>query len=220
MSEAIRRVSRTNRNDAMASTFRGQTEQLRYIRVLNLTHSVLSPKSDDRLLLVNFQRRTDHTGLRSQIWRKLCNQTGLSNFAICIDKSDGVNITALPSVYGRNRRFPFWLSPRGNGLDCHRTWEALYLNTIPIVWSSPLNPLYVDLPVLIISQLDDISENFLRVRLNEITEMKTKTPPVYHMEKLRFSYWRHLVLSKSRHTTTATKRQNQCWHAKTKPKFN
>ena len=27
----------------------------------------------------------------------------------------------------------FTLSPRGNGLDCHRTWEALYMDSIPIV---------------------------------------------------------------------------------------
>ena len=27
----------------------------------------------------------------------------------------------------------FIISPEGNGVDCHRTWEALYLKTIPIV---------------------------------------------------------------------------------------
>lgn len=30
----------------------------------------------------------------------------------------------------------FCLSPNGNGIDCHKTWEALYLNTIPIVTES------------------------------------------------------------------------------------
>jgi len=33
----------------------------------------------------------------------------------------------------------FILSPRGNGLDAHRTWEALLLGVIPIVRSSALN---------------------------------------------------------------------------------
>ena len=30
----------------------------------------------------------------------------------------------------------FCISPDGNGLDCHRHWEALYLKTIPIVTKS------------------------------------------------------------------------------------
>lgn len=36
----------------------------------------------------------------------------------------------------------FCASPHGNGLDCHRTWEALCLGCVPIVKSSPLDDLY------------------------------------------------------------------------------
>ena len=36
----------------------------------------------------------------------------------------------------------FVLSPRGNGLDAHRTWEAMLVGAIPIVRASALNPLY------------------------------------------------------------------------------
>jgi hypothetical protein len=32
----------------------------------------------------------------------------------------------------------FVLSPRGNGIDCHRHWESLYLQTIPVVTDSLL----------------------------------------------------------------------------------
>lgn len=31
------------------------------------------------------------------------------------------------------RRTMFVPAPAGNGLDCHRTWEALYLGCIPVV---------------------------------------------------------------------------------------
>ena len=37
------------------------------------------------------------------------------------------------------RQYTFVLSPRGAGLDCHRTWEILLLGAIPIVQSSPLD---------------------------------------------------------------------------------
>jgi|TARA_R100000030_G_scaffold17197_2_gene11582 hypothetical protein len=30
------------------------------------------------------------------------------------------------------KKHKFCLSPEGNGIDCHRTWEALYMKTIPI----------------------------------------------------------------------------------------
>jgi len=132
-----------------------------------------------------------------------------------MEKSDGVNISALPTIYARNRQYPFWLSPRGNGLDCHRTWEALYLDVIPIVWNSTLNSLYIDLPVIILDERSEITEQFLRAKLKEIATNKVKNPTVYRFEKLRFSFWRRLVLSKSRHSITTTKRENQCWRAKT-----
>lgn len=31
------------------------------------------------------------------------------------------------------KNYKFTISPQGNGVDCHRTWEALYLKCIPIV---------------------------------------------------------------------------------------
>lgn len=49
----------------------------------------------------------------------------------------------------------FCISPRGNGIDCHRTWEALYLGTIPVVTRSALTEHHPDLPLI---ALDDWSE--------------------------------------------------------------
>lgn len=49
----------------------------------------------------------------------------------------------------------FCISPRGNGVDCHRTWEALYLRTIPIVTRSILTDQHPDLPMIV---LDDWSQ--------------------------------------------------------------
>jgi hypothetical protein len=57
----------------------------------------------------------------------------------------------------------FEVSPRGNGLDCFRTWEALALGTIPIVKTSTLDPLYRDeqLPVVIVRDWDEITQDAL-----------------------------------------------------------
>lgn len=60
--------------------------------------------------------------------------------------------------------FAFELSPRGNGLDCFRTWECLLLDTIPIVKTSPLDALYRQerLPVVIVESYREVTAHNLR----------------------------------------------------------
>lgn len=49
----------------------------------------------------------------------------------------------------------FCISPKGNGIDCHRTWEALYMGAIPIVTKSAVVEQHADYPIVI---LDDWEE--------------------------------------------------------------
>jgi hypothetical protein len=46
----------------------------------------------------------------------------------------------------------FCISPKGRGIDCHRTWEALYLGTVPVVTRSRLTEHHTGLPMIV---LDD-----------------------------------------------------------------
>jgi hypothetical protein len=50
------------------------------------------------------------------------------------------------------KKHRFVASPRGNGIDCHRTWEALYMGCIPIVERHPMYDSWVGLPII---QIDD-----------------------------------------------------------------
>ena len=79
--------------------------------------------------------------------------------------------------------YAFVASPHGNGLDCHRTWEALCLGCIPIVKTSPLDDLYEGLPVLIVGEWRDICENLL---LETIENFKNID---FNYEKLTLNYW-------------------------------
>jgi len=62
----------------------------------------------------------------------------------------------------------FVLSPPGNGIDCHRTWEAIYLGAVPIVKRSfwPFN--HYTLPVLVVNDWHDISEEIANYQPSEI----------------------------------------------------
>ena len=77
----------------------------------------------------------------------------------------------------------FVLSPNGNGLDCHRTWEILLMGSIPVVKKSSLDSLYEDLPVLIVNNWQEVTEELLTQKYPEIIQ---KT---YNRKKLYAAYW-------------------------------
>ena len=53
----------------------------------------------------------------------------------------------------------FCISPNGNGIDCVRTWEALYVGTVPVVTRSLVTEAHADMPLVV---LDDWS-HFSRI---------------------------------------------------------
>ncbi len=117
-------------------TFGDVDEPPHYVQPLDMARRVLAdtPNEDrNKLLLINYNPDTDWTGLRASVWKAMCDSVNKTPFATCISKWGGVYIPRIPKVYARNCQYSFWLSPRGNGIDCHRTWEALYLDVIPIV---------------------------------------------------------------------------------------
>jgi hypothetical protein len=83
--------------------------------------------------------------------------------------------------------YAFVISPHGNGLDCHRTWEALILGCIPIVKKSDISELYNDLPVLIVNEWSNINIHLLN---NTINNFKNKyNNNLFNYDKLTLNYW-------------------------------
>jgi hypothetical protein len=68
----------------------------------------------------------------------------------------------LPELLAIYARHAFVISPHGNGLDCYRTWEALLMGCVPIVKRSPIDYLFVDLPVAIVDDWSEITGLNLR----------------------------------------------------------
>jgi hypothetical protein len=85
--------------------------------------------------------------------------------------------------------YAFVLSPYGGGPDCHRTWEALCLGCISIVKSSGLDPLFENLPVLLVKQWSDVTQELLD---STIQSFKSKT---FQYEKLELQYWAKMMRS-------------------------
>lgn len=94
-------------------------------------------------------------------------------------------------TWGNQTKYAFVISPPGNGLDCHRTWEALNLGCIPILvkvnfsdydmsWQSCC---YDDLPVLVVNRWDEINQELLDRTVVEFREKK------FNYDKLTLKYW-------------------------------
>jgi hypothetical protein len=62
------------------------------------------------------------------------------------------------AIWRRYAEYPFVISAPGNGLDCHRTWELLYLGCIVITKTSPLDSLFDGLPVVIVKDWDEVAD--------------------------------------------------------------
>lgn len=77
----------------------------------------------------------------------------------------------------------FVVSPPGNGLDCHRTWESLYMGAIPIVKRSTIKNLFADLPVIIVDDWSEITEQQLMEIANEYNNKQ------FNMKKIYADYW-------------------------------
>ncbi len=94
------------------------------------------------------------------------------------------------TTWKNQSQYAFVISPHGNGLDCCRTWEALCLGCIPIVKTSPLDPLYEGLPVYIVNDWSDVTEENLRRVLKDFSQRK------FDLSRLTLKYWMDKINSK------------------------
>ncbi len=89
----------------------------------------------------------------------------------------------------------FVVSPRGNGLDCHRTWETLYLGANPIVMKGDYqSSLLEGLNIHCVDSFSEISNlNSSNIEYLHGLYMKEEIS-----EKIYFPYWEALVESSIR----------------------
>ncbi len=89
-------------------------------------------------------------------------------------------------LWREKTRYAFVVSPHGNGLDCHRTWESLVLGNIVIVKRSSIDVLYDGLPVVIVDDWRQITANNL-ARWHAEHAPACRRPEV--AERLTTRYW-------------------------------
>jgi len=127
-----------------------------------------------------------HTNITNPIRIELYNTIKSNPLIILTTKR--LDFKQITNIYNS---FLFVLSPGGNGLDCHRTWELFLAGCIVIVKTSSLDKMYIDnnLPVVILNDWDELNddlENKLKIWKNKYIEY-TKLDIIY--PKLKYNYW-------------------------------
>jgi hypothetical protein len=123
-----------------------------------------------------FQRYKECGEDRTTIFQTII-KTGLVDYGAPMRRS---------ALWKKKGEYAFSVSPHGNGLDCHRTWEDLALGCIVIVKTSPLDSLYDGLPVVIVKDWQEITPENLEKWLDQYKDAFTNND---YREKLTSHYW-------------------------------
>ena len=175
----------------------------------------------DQKLLQAVSRRATRT-FREKPARALCtfhrNSILLPNADTITDRRDAVEqLRDRPDCHFIERRlaqaeyweahqdFAFEVSPRGSGLDCFRTWECLFLETVPIVKASALDALYRQerLPVAVVESWREVTSANLRRWQTELADRFT--PDL--RRRLTADYWRGQIEDAKRQGEGTTPRR-------------
>ncbi len=114
----------------------------------------------------------------------------LKNSPIC-DEIIGLN---KRDYLKKIKNYKFIISPQGRGLDCHRTWEALYLGIIPIIKKNPWSE-YMEktgIPLLIINDWKEINS----FSEKELEKIYLEKKPGLNSEIIFQDYWNKKIYEK------------------------
>ncbi len=99
-------------------------------------------------------------------------------------RDHGVTHQDFLTMCGESR---FVISPPGNGIDCHRTWEAMYMGAIPLVRRSHHTNGFADLPMVAVENWDSLTNEMLAQTYARYERR------AWGLDKLFFPYWEDVI---------------------------
>jgi len=107
----------------------------------------------------------------------------------------GGHVMDFDAYLWRCRSHIMVLSPPGNGVDCHRTWETIYAGSIPVVKRSRATCDFSDLPILLV---DDWNQLTLPYLMGLLVQSARKG---VNIARLTPEYWSNRFRSALKETT-------------------
>jgi hypothetical protein len=102
-----------------------------------------------------------------------------------LHKNNIQNTLLTPDIYFKTlSSYKFVISPEGNGIDCHRHYEALIAGCIPIIERNHLiETKYKGCPILYTTDYSEITEEYLNKKWDEMIECE------YDFSRLFLQYY-------------------------------
>lgn len=104
-------------------------------------------------------------------------------------QEDRTSKSFVKEYFEEIKKHKFVICPRGNGHDCHRNWESLYLGSFPIVQRHESYESFKDYPIWFVDSWEEVNKQSIETKYNECIE-KNK---VFSREKLYMDYWSNLI---------------------------
>jgi hypothetical protein len=152
--------------------------------LLNPSLLTVIPKKEK--LISNFRVNTNP--YFRQIIKKICDeQPHIDSFNEISFEEFGSYVNSYLGV----------ISPRGNGIECIRTYETLYLGGIPIVvgdirdYRAIYEKIYKHLPIVYINDYEKLKDfNYIKSEINKVKDNSKRL--------LEYDYWVDLIKNKSK----------------------
>jgi hypothetical protein len=93
-------------------------------------------------------------------------------------------------------QYRYAISPKGNGLDCHRTWELLAIGVIPVMLHSNLDAMFQDLPILLVHDWGEVTLDKLDSHWKEYGEAFARSKDI--PKAVTMTYWEAKILNYAR----------------------
>jgi hypothetical protein len=133
------------------------------------------PREIKNLVYMNFSRTTQP---KRQLWVDY-----FQGKPWVTEKSKTPFEKFIRDCYGHS----FVLSPEGNGIDTHRTWEALYMGAIPIVQRSVFIDSFRFSPLIVVDDITAITKEYLE------NIAKDYMIGSYAETEIKMSYWKSRI---------------------------
>lgn len=163
----------------------------------DILNEIIEQRCKNYLCLLCFTNSTDNTRIDCE--NKLGNKYFICNLNsnklvkwnnkggdLITDKPQSIHCGAVPQwiFYKYCHESYYTLCPRGAGEDTHRFFEAIALNSIPIVkkTNTPFDETFNFFPCLVVNNWNDCTEEFLLINLEE----KTSQLKLFHINYPNF----------------------------------
>lgn len=153
-------------------------------RLYCITEGMMYAKNNIKKSLISFGFATSSNPQRVMLKDKISKMSNV----VEIEEMDQIN------YFKKISQNKFTVSPEGNGVDCYRTWEALYLGVVPIVQRNAMTEYFknIGLPIVTVNNWSEV-DNYDQDLLNSVYD---KLEHKFGNKAIYIAYWLDLINSK------------------------